>query len=161
MSIQLLGGSDLITALVPTYNCEETIRETLESVKWVDRVLVVDSYSTDKTLDICREYTEWIVQHEYLNSADQKNWGMEQIQSEWTLQIDSDEQVESPLQDEILASLLEPSQPDGYRIRIKNHVWGKWIRSCGMYPCKQIRLFKTSKGRWIRRKYMQNCRVYQ
>jgi glycosyltransferase involved in cell wall biosynthesis len=138
----------MITALVPTYNCEETIRDCLESVKWVDKIFVVDSFSTDRTLDICREYTDWIVQHEYVNSAKQKNWAMGQIETAWTLQIDSDERLEPGLKEEILESLLASEQPDGYKVRIKNLVWGKWVRSCGLYPCDQIRLFRSSKGRW-------------
>jgi len=113
-----------------------------------DRVFVVDSFSTDRTLDICREYTDWIVQHEYINSAKQKNWAMEQIETEWTLQLDSDEQIEPALAEEIQRQLKREQQPDGYRIRIKNLVWGKWVRCCGMYPCAQVRLFKTKLGRW-------------
>ena len=138
----------MITALVPTFDSESTIKDCLESLRWVDRIFVVDSFSTDATLDICREYTDWIVQHEYVNSAKQKNWAMEQIHTEWTLQIDSDEQVEPALRDEILLRLAEDDQPDGYRIRIKNHVWGRWMRCCNMYPCAQVRLFKTHLGRW-------------
>lgn len=138
----------MITALVPTYNSEKTIRDCLESVKWVDRIFVVDSFSTDSTLEICREYTDWIVQHEYINSATQKNWAMEHIRTEWTLQIDSDERLEPGLKEEILESLSASEQPDGYKVRIKNLVWGKWMRSCGLYPCDQVRLFSSSKGRW-------------
>lgn len=138
----------MITALVPTYNCEDTIRECLESVKWVDRIFVVDSFSSDRTLEICKEYTDWIVQHEYVNSAKQKNWAMEQIETEWTLQLDSDERIEAALAEEIQAQLRREEQPDGYRIRIKNLVWGKWVRCCGMYPCAQVRLFRTRLGRW-------------
>src|ERR1043165_5825483 len=105
----------MITALVPTYNCEGTIRECLESVKWADKIFVVDSFSNDRTLEICREYTSWIVQHEYVNSATQKNWAMDQITTEWTLQIDSDERLEPGLKEEILKSLSASEQPDGYR----------------------------------------------
>jgi glycosyltransferase involved in cell wall biosynthesis len=140
-----------ITALIPTYNCEGTIRECLESIKWVDRIFVVDSFSTDKTLDICREYTDWIVQHEYINSAAQKNWAMEQIQTEWTLQIDSDERLEPDAITEIRDKLARLEQPDGYRVRIKNLVWGKWTKCCGLYPCAQVRLFRTALGRWTKR----------
>jgi hypothetical protein len=76
---------------------------------------------------------------------------MEQIETEWTLQLDSDERIEPYLRDEIIRALSRADQPDGYRIRIKNHVWGKWVRCCNYYPCAQIRLFKSSKGRWSSR----------
>jgi glycosyltransferase involved in cell wall biosynthesis len=138
----------MITALVPTYNCEKTIRACLESVKWVDKIFVVDSFSTDQTLEISGEYTDWIAQHEYINSAAQKNWAMEQIETDWTLQIDSDERLEPGLKEEIIEHLSKPDQPDGYRTRIKNQVWGKWVKGCAMYPDFRVRLFKSAKGRW-------------
>jgi len=148
----------MITALIPTYNCERTIRDCLESVKWVDRIFVVDSFSTDQTLDICREYTDWIVQHEYVNSATQKNWAMPQVQTEWVLQIDSDEIVEPALADEIKQVLNQPDPPtpsgvpvDGYRMPRKNLIWGRWVRSCGTYPDWQLRLFNAKQGRWTDR----------
>ncbi len=140
-----------ITALIPTYNCEETIRKCLESVKWCDRIFVVDSFSTDGTLNICREYTDWIVQHEYVNSAKQKNWSMDQIETEWTLQLDSDEELEPETIAEIQTKLARPDLPDAYRFRIKNLVWGKWTKCCGLYPSSQIRLFRSALGRWTTR----------
>jgi len=141
----------MITAFIPTYNCEKTIRDSLESVKWADRIYIVDSFSTDSTLDICREYTDQIVQHEYIYSARQKNWAMEHIDTEWTLHLDSDEQIEPALRDEILLAMTNVSLPDGFQIRLKNYVWGKWVRCCGLYPCAQVRLFRTKKGRWSNR----------
>lgn len=139
-----------LTILLPTFNCADTVRECLESVKWADRILVVDSFSTDNTLEICREYTDRILQHEYITSAKQKNWAMEHIQSEWVLQIDSDEYLEPGLQEEIAAK-LDQSNADGYQIPRKNLIWGKWVRSCGIYPDYQLRLFRAAKGRWSAR----------
>lgn len=141
----------MITVLLPTFNCASTVRETLESVKWADKIFVVDSFSTDKTLEICREYTDWIVQHEYVNSATQKNWAMDQIETEWTLQIDSDESLEPGLKEEIIQKLARPQQPDGYEVRVKCLVWHRWVKSCGLYPSTQMRLFKTKLGRWSKR----------
>ena len=139
----------MITALVPTFNCESTIRSSLESMKWVDHIFVVDSFSTDNTLAICSEYTEWIIQHEYVNSATQKNWALPQIKTEWVLQIDSDEVIEPALADEIRSTLNQSDLlTDGYWIPRKNLIWGQWVRSCGIYPDWQLRLFKTQRGRW-------------
>ncbi len=70
-----------ITAIVPTFNNEKIIRRCLENVKWADEILVVDSFSTDRTLDICKEYGARIIQHEYINSAIQKNWAIPQAQT--------------------------------------------------------------------------------
>ena len=142
----------MITALVPTFNCEDTIRECLESIKWVDRIFIVDSFSTDSTLDICRDYTDWIVQHEYVNSATQKNWAMEQIEDEWVLQIDSDEYFDPELAREIQEKLANvDDHVDGFRQRRKNLIWGKWIASCKYYPDWQTRVFRAKKGRWTKR----------
>ena len=80
----------LISVLLPTYNCAAIVRPTLEAVKWADEILVVDSYSTDGTLDVCREFGARILQHEYINSAKQKNWAASQCKHEWILQIDAD-----------------------------------------------------------------------
>lgn len=137
-----------ITAFIPTYNRQDLIRESLESVRWADEILIVDSFSIDDTLKICREYTDRILQHEYVYSAKQKNWAMDQVRTEWVLHIDSDERVEPALRDEILDVLSHSDGVDGYRIRIKNHVWGRWVRCCGLYPCAQVRLFRAAKGRW-------------
>lgn len=138
----------MLTVFIPTYNCEKTIRACLESIKWADQIFIVDSFSTDRTLEICQEYTNWIVQHEYIYSSRQKNWAMEHIKTEWTLHLDSDEELEPALRDEIIKSLKQNDLPDGYKIRIKNLVWGKWVKCCDLYPCDQIRLFQTNKGRW-------------
>ena len=137
-----------ITALVPTYNCQSTIRECLESVSWVDEILIVDSFSTDGTLDICREYTNRIVQHEYINSAKQKNWALHLVKSDWVLQIDADETIETDLRIEIVERLAKKENADGYRIRRKNFIWGRWCTSCNLYPDWQLRLFRTAQGRW-------------
>lgn len=146
-----MNGNEL-TVLIPTYNAEDTIKECLESVKWADDIIIVDSFSTDDTLEICREYTDRIYQHEYINSAAQKNWSLQWVYTKWLLQIDADEYIEPALRDEIISKLSTPSKKDGYFIPIKNLVWGKWIRSCGMYPCHTVRVFRTSKGRWEERK---------
>src|ERR1041384_174604 len=90
-----------VSVLLPTFNCERLVRAPLESVKWADEILVVDSFSSDETLSICKEYGARIVQHEYLNSASQKNWALPQCKNQWVLQIDSDETLEPGLREEI------------------------------------------------------------
>src|SRR5258708_30024373 len=95
-----------ISVLLPTYNCAGIVRDTLESLKWADEILVVDSYSTDRTLEICRDFGVRIIQHEYVNSAKQKNWAVPQCKHEWVLQIDTDEVVSPELKDEIGQALV-------------------------------------------------------
>ncbi|MCK7510009.1 MAG: glycosyltransferase [Desulfobacterales bacterium] len=80
---------------------------------------MVDSFSTDGTLEIVRRYTDRILQHEYLNSAAQKNWTIPQALHDWVLIVDSDERVTPELKKEITALLMQRPQKDGYWIRRK------------------------------------------
>src|SRR5439155_5040643 len=123
-----------LSVLLPTFNNAEIIRRTLESVQWADEILVVDSFSTDNTLAICREYGARIIQHEYIQSAKQKNWAIPQCRHEWVLQIDTDEVLESGLREEIEATIENSPGVDGFHIPFKHHVLGKWVRVCGLYP---------------------------
>ena len=87
--------------LLPTYNCEDIIEQSLESISWADEILVVDSFSNDNTLDIVKKFGVRIIQHEYINSAKQKNWALKFISHDWVLQIDSDETLEKGLKEEL------------------------------------------------------------
>ncbi len=122
-----------LSVLLPTFNNAEIIRPTLESVKWADEILVVDSFSTDSTLDICREYGAHIIQHEYIQSAKQKNWAIPQCAHEWVLQVDTDEVLEPGLREELETVLANPpGSVDGFRINFKHQVLGDWLRVCGL-----------------------------
>ena len=141
-----------ISILLPTFNNAATVRETLESVKWADEILVVDSFSTDTTLKICQEYGARIIQHEYINSAKQKNWAAPQCRHEWVLQIDTDETLAPDALEEIEAALhSEAENVQAFRLPRKNHVLGRWMRHAGIYPDYQTRLFRRDHGRWIER----------
>jgi glycosyltransferase involved in cell wall biosynthesis len=138
-----------LSVLLPTFNSESVIRDCLESVKWADEILVVDSFSTDHTLDICREYGARILQHEYVNSAKQKNWAIPQCAHEWVLQVDTDERLEPGLQEEILAAIAgAPSEVHAFRVARKNFVFGAWVRMAALYPDWQTRLFRRERGRF-------------
>jgi glycosyltransferase involved in cell wall biosynthesis len=142
-------GRPPISVLLPTYNCATTVRATLESVRWADEILVVDSFSTDDTLDICREFGARILQHEYINSAAQKNWALPQCRHEWVLQIDSDEEATPELREEIeKAAASAPPEAHAFRMPRRNHMLGRWVRYGGVYPDPQIRLIRRDQGRW-------------
>lgn len=149
------GGSDTadgarrpLTVIVPTYNEEATLRDCLESVRFADEILVVDSFSTDRTLDIARDFGARILQHEYVYSARQKNWAIPQAAHEWVLLVDSDERVTPGLRDEILELLRDGPRHDGYWILRANHFLGKRIRHCGWGTDKVIRLFRRDLSRY-------------
>jgi glycosyltransferase involved in cell wall biosynthesis len=149
-----------ITALIPTKNVAHLIQPVLESVSWADEILVVDSYSTDQTLAICESYGARIIQHEYINSAKQKNWALQHSQSEWIFQIDTDEVLEAGFYEEMVRNLSDVSpNVQAFRIPRKNHILGQWIRHCGIYPDYQKRLFRRDAGRWIEREVHAHVQV--
>lgn len=138
-----------LSVLLPTFNNEKTIRDCLESIKWADEILVVDSFSTDRTVEICREYGTRILQHEYIQSAKQKNWAIPQCANEWVLQIDTDEILEPGTYEEIQVALdSAESSLQLFCIPRKNHVFGEWLTCAGLYPDYQTRLFRRDIGRF-------------
>ncbi len=149
-----------ISILLPTFNNAATVRETLESIQWADEILVVDSFSTDTTLEICQEYGARIIQHDYINSARQKNWAAPQCRHEWVLQIDTDETLESGAREEIEAALAPGAESvQAFRLPRKNHVLGRWMRRAGIYPDYQTRLFRRDHGRWMEREVHAHIEV--
>ncbi|MHB9034044.1 MAG: glycosyltransferase family 2 protein [Anaerolineae bacterium] len=141
-----------ISVLLPTFNEEKNIAACFESVKWADEILVVDSFSTDRTLEIAQRYGARIIQHEYINSACQKNWAIPQCAYEWVLQIDADEVLEEGAAAEIRSVILDaPLEINAFRMPRRNHFLGKWIRHAGMYPDYQTRLIRRDIGRWVER----------
>lgn len=149
-----------ISVLLPTFNNAEIIRATLESVSWVDEILVVDSFSTDSTIDICREYGARVIQHEYIQSATQKNWAIPHCTHEWILQIDSDEVLGEGAREEIEAVLENPPAGlDGWRIPFKYYLLGQWVRVCGLYPEYEVRLFRRDSGRFEDKEIHAHVRV--
>ncbi len=141
-----------ISILLPTYNCEKTIVSTLKSIKWSDEILVVDSFSNDSTLDIVKEYGVNVIQHEYINSARQKNWALQYCTHDWVFQIDSDEILE-PGADEIFRTAITNASETlhCYKMPRKNHVLGKWVKYGGLYPDWEYRLFRKKYGKWWNR----------
>jgi glycosyltransferase involved in cell wall biosynthesis len=138
----------MLTVIVPCYNNEDIIRDCLESVKWADEILICDSFSTDKTLNIVREYTNRIIQHKYINSATQKNWAIPQASNEWVFIVDTDERISKELKDEVMSILKNPDEFDGFKIPRANYSFGKRLRYGGYWPDYQLRLFKKTKGRY-------------
>lgn len=138
-----------LTVIVPTFNEEENLPECLEGVKWADEILVVDSFSADRTLEIAKAYECRIIQHEYINSATQKNWAIPQATCPWVMIVDADERVSPELRREIEETLGNPIH-QGYYIGRLNHFLGFPLRYGGWGPRedKNIRLFMRDKGRY-------------
>jgi glycosyltransferase involved in cell wall biosynthesis len=109
---------------------------------------VVDSFSTDRTVEIASARGARVVQREYGYSAQQKNWAIPQATHEWVLLVDADERVTAELRDEILRTLADGPKADGFWIRRANHFLGKRIRFCGWGTDRVIRLFRRDVSRY-------------
>ncbi len=137
-----------LSVIVPAFNEEPRIRACLESVRWADEILVVDSFSTDRTPEIARPLATRVLQHEYVNSAAQKNWTVPQAAHRWVLVVDADERVSRGLAEEIQSLLERGPDRDAYQVRRLNHFLGKPIRHGGWGRDRVIRLFDRGKGRY-------------
>jgi glycosyltransferase involved in cell wall biosynthesis len=137
-----------LSVLVPTRNEERNIRACLESVRWAEEVVVVDSGSADATAAIARSIADRVLEHEYAGPAAQKNWALPQLAHRWTLILDADERVTPALRAEIERVLADPRRADGYWIYRANRFLGRPIRSAGWQRDKVLRLFDRTKGEY-------------
>lgn len=137
-----------LSVTIVTLNEAFNLPDCLESVKWADEIVVVDSGSTDETIEIAKKYTDKVFYHPWSNYAAQKNWAIDQTSHPWTLSLDADERVTPPLCEEIQELLSKTPSCSGYRIARKNHFLGRWIRYGGWYPDYTIRLFEKGQGRF-------------
>lgn len=140
-----------LTILIPTFNEERNIRAAIESAQWADEVLVVDSFSTDKTVEIAREMNARLLEHEYINSATQKNWAIPQAAHEWVMVLDADERITPELRAEIENFIRTPGADTALRIYRANFFMGKRIRYCGWQDDSVLRVFPRDRTRYIDR----------
>ncbi len=140
---------DKITAIIPTFNEESNIRAAIESVLWCDEIIVVDSFSTDKTVEIVRSFPQAkLLQHEYEHSAAQKNWTIPQATHPWIFLLDADERPTPELVEEIKATVKNGTTHSAFWIYRRNHFMGKRINYSGWQSDKVIRLFKKDECRY-------------
>ncbi|MFC2140518.1 glycosyltransferase family 2 protein [Candidatus Auribacterota bacterium] len=138
-----------ISVCIITFDEEKNIRACLESVKWAEEIIIVDSFSQDKTIEICKEYTDKIYQVDWEGFGKTKNLALSYATQPWILSLDADERVNEALKDEILAI---DQRSDGYFIPRKSFFGGKWIKYCGWYPDYTIRLIKNGHGKFKEQK---------
>jgi len=136
-----------LSCTIICYDEEEGIRAALESVKWCDEIVVVDSFSTDRTVEICREYTDRIFQRAWPGFVEQKAFALEQTRCAWVLNLDADERVSPELRREIESVLRRPDA-DGYFIPRLVFYLGRWWRHGGWWPDYRLRLFRRDKVVW-------------
>jgi glycosyltransferase involved in cell wall biosynthesis len=131
-----------ISVSLITMDEEQNIRRTLESVKWADEIVVVDSGSSDRTCDIAREYGAKIFIEPWKGFSAQKNSSIEKCTGDWVLSLDADEELTPACVQELQTVVTSPGACDGYFIRRRNHFMGRWIRWGGGYPDSKLRFFK-------------------
>jgi glycosyltransferase involved in cell wall biosynthesis len=134
-----------VSVTIITFNEELNIRACLESVQWADEIVVVDCGSTDKTVAICREYTDRVFYNPWPGHKEQKNFAVSQAAHLWILSLDADERATDELRAFVLAELSHPEH-DGYLFPRKNYFLGRWIKYGGWYPDQVLRLFRRDRG---------------
>jgi len=143
-----------VSVLIFTFNEAVNLPACLESVSWCDDVIVIDSFSTDKTEKVCAEYNARFIQHEFSSMAQQRNWALEEvdIKNEWVLILDADERVT----DEVRVELCDIARNahgnvGAYRIRRRFYMWGRWLKYSSLYPTWIVRFFHKDRVRYVDR----------
>ena len=138
-----------ISVVILTYNEEINLKRCIESIDWCDDVLVVDSYSEDRTVDLARSLGARILVREFDNFANQRNFAHEHgaLKYDWVLHLDADEVATDAFNKE-LESLAPPQDIYAFRVPSKTILAGKWLRRAGMYPSYQVRLGRLDKLRF-------------
>lgn len=149
-----------LSVIITTFNEEVNIEDCIRSVLWADEVLVVDSFSKDRTVERVRSFPAVrLEQREYFGSAAQKNWSLDRVAHDWVMILDADERVPEALACEILRLLIAGPRAFGYYVRRRNIVLGKEIRHSGWSTDKVIRLFRRDKGRYPNRRVHADLNV--
>ena len=137
-----------ISAVIITYNEELFIDKCLASLEGIaDEIVVVDSFSTDATEEICKKYNVRFVKHAFEGYRDQKNFALKLATYKNILSLDADEALSDELRKSILA-IKDKWDYDGYRLNRRSNYCGKWISHSEWYPDRQLRLFYADHGSW-------------
>ena len=136
-----------LSIVIITKNEEKFIFDALKSAVFADEVVILDSGSEDQTCNIAKKIGARVEQQSWLGFGAQKNKAVELADNDWVFVLDADERITPELRDEIISTLKNP-QFDGYRIARLNNFFGKYIKTCGLYPDYSIRLFDRCKGRF-------------
>ena len=141
------------SVLILTLHEEDNLPRCLESLRWCDDVVVYDSNSTDKTVEIATQAGARVIQRKFDNWASHQNWGVQNIEFKhpWVYYIDADEVMTPELAEEVQRIAGDPNtQEAAFRVRRKDMFFGRWIKRSSMYPVWIVRLFRPEKIRWER-----------
>ena len=137
-----------LSVVIITFNEERNIGRCIGSVREVaDEIVVVDSFSTDRTREICEKSGVKFIEHAFEGHIQQKNFAITQAKYPYQLSLDADEALSEELKAEILKIKVD-WKSDGYRMNRLTNYCGKWIHHCGWYPDTKLRLYDSTKGAW-------------
>jgi len=140
-----------ICVVILTYNEEEHIARAINTVKHIaEDILVVDSYSSDKTVDLALSNGAKVIQNKFINHSNQFNWSLQYIKPEieWILRLDADEIITAKLKSELLENLSDiPNDISGISLRRRILFMGKEIKWGGIFPIQVVRMFRYGKGK--------------
>lgn len=137
-----------VSVTLITLNEEANLPACLDSVKWADEMVVVDSKSDDRTVAIAEDFGARVLINPWPGHQEQKNLAVGQASYEWILSVDADERLTPEIQREVRKIVSDPNSMDGYTFPRKNYFLGRWMRHGGWYPDRVLRLFRRSKGRF-------------
>ncbi len=139
-----------VTVLMLVPNAEDTVERALKSVSWADDIFcVIDARTHDGAKGIAERLATRHAVREYLNAADQRNWALPQIETEWTFVLDADEWVSPELAERVQSLIRSRGGPDGYKLKRMSYFFGRLIKHCGWDHDYNLRLFRTEKGRYL------------
>jgi glycosyltransferase involved in cell wall biosynthesis len=138
-----------ISATIITLNEERDLPRTIESLRCCDEILVVDSGSTDRTVEVAEKYGARVIEANWRGYAGQKNYASDQAAHDWVLSIDADEALSEELEAEIWQIKKNGPQFDAYTFPRLAQYLGKWILHSGWYPDRKIRLFDRRRAKWV------------
>jgi len=147
-----------LSALVITYDEEANLEQCLESIAWVDEIVVVDAMSSDRTCELAARFTPNVFRRPWEGYAEARRYAISKCHSDWILSIDADERVTPELKTDIEQALKAPEH-DGYLVPRKAFFLGRWMKHCGWYPGYVLRLFRKDKARVTERKVHEGMRV--
>jgi glycosyltransferase involved in cell wall biosynthesis len=138
-----------ITATIITLNEERNIARAIESLRCCDEILVLDSGSTDRTVELAEKLGARVVEAGWRGYSGQKNAAAEQAANDWILSIDADEALSEALEAEIWSLKKTGPRFDGYTMPRQANYLGKWILHSGWYPDRKVRLYNRHHGKWV------------
>jgi glycosyltransferase involved in cell wall biosynthesis len=139
-----------VSGLIITYNEERNIQEVLECLDFCDEIIIIDSFSTDKTVEIARKFPKVkVIQNAFEDFTKQRNMVLDAAKNDWVLFLDGDERITPALRKEIIEELKKPKQKDAYYFYRKFYFADKPINYSGTQTDKNFRLFRKSKARYI------------